>query len=209
VEFFDRSAPNYLRLRGRFFLRTLRAREEKSVMWLLDPRPGDEILDAGCGPGHYSRKIMALGARVYGVDASAEMVTQARAHGIEAGVADLHDMKLDQTFDKILCTGVLEFCHSPKAVLDGFLPHLRENGLIVVLVPRPSPMGCAYRLYHRSHGLSIHLFSVRQLGALAKPWLRIARLEFPTPMSLVARLERYAVRSDLRRSDRQTITPPR
>ena len=41
---------------------------------LLDPQPGERILDVGCGEGTLTRKIMARGADVLGVDNSPEMV---------------------------------------------------------------------------------------------------------------------------------------
>ncbi|MDS0278644.1 methyltransferase domain-containing protein [Halomicroarcula sp. S1AR25-4] len=44
---------------------------------LLDPKPGDRILDLGCGTGHLTADIADTGAETLGIDASAEMVRQA------------------------------------------------------------------------------------------------------------------------------------
>src|SRR6476660_3990540 len=44
---------------------------------LLDPQPGEMILDIGCGDGILPQRIMASGARVIGLDASPEMVEAA------------------------------------------------------------------------------------------------------------------------------------
>ena len=46
---------------------------------LLAPRPGEEILDLGCGDGALSAAIQERGAKVIGIDASGEMVAAARA----------------------------------------------------------------------------------------------------------------------------------
>ena len=35
---------------------------------LLDPRPGERILDLGCGTGHLTAQIAARGADVRGLD---------------------------------------------------------------------------------------------------------------------------------------------
>lgn len=45
---------------------------------LLSPKPGERILDLGCGTGHLTGRIAELGAEVIGIDASAEMIAQAR-----------------------------------------------------------------------------------------------------------------------------------
>src|SRR6185369_9763962 len=39
---------------------------------LLDPQPGERILDVGCGEGTLTRKIVERGATVLGVDNSPE-----------------------------------------------------------------------------------------------------------------------------------------
>ena len=48
------------------------------VVSLLDPQAGEPILDLGCGTGHLTAQIAESGARVTGVDRSAEMVAAAR-----------------------------------------------------------------------------------------------------------------------------------
>ena len=46
---------------------------------LLDPRPGQHILDIACGNGLTSRRLAALGARVTAFDFSANLIEKARA----------------------------------------------------------------------------------------------------------------------------------
>ena len=45
---------------------------------LLDPRPGERILDLGCGEGALTAKLLDAGAAVVGIDASPEQVAAAR-----------------------------------------------------------------------------------------------------------------------------------
>ncbi len=45
---------------------------------LLDPQPGQRILDLGCGTGHLTEQISERGAEVVGLDSSAAMIGQAR-----------------------------------------------------------------------------------------------------------------------------------
>ena len=59
------------------------ARGEEIVDQLLDQsratlRPGDVVVDVGCGVGRLTRVLAARGARVHAIDVSAEMLARAR-----------------------------------------------------------------------------------------------------------------------------------
>ena len=48
---------------------------------LLDPQPGERILDVGCGDGTLTRKIVERGATVVGIDNSPEMIARGAGQG--------------------------------------------------------------------------------------------------------------------------------
>ena len=52
----------------------------EDVLKLLAPQAGERVLDLGSGTGHLTAGIAAAGADVVGLDASPEMVAQARAN---------------------------------------------------------------------------------------------------------------------------------
>ena len=52
-------------------------------------RPGQRIVDLGCGPGTDARLLQILGCTVHGVDLSPGMVQVARDRGVDAEVASL------------------------------------------------------------------------------------------------------------------------
>lgn len=61
---------------------------EKRVVELAQIKPGNKVLDAGCGPGSLSIRAKTMSgptATVYGVDASPEMIELARQKAAKAG----------------------------------------------------------------------------------------------------------------------------
>ena len=68
---------------------------------LLRPRAGEQILDIGCGDGALTLRIMAHGARVLGIDSSAEQVAAARVAGVDARVADAEALAFEPAFDAV------------------------------------------------------------------------------------------------------------
>src|SRR6056297_452665 len=66
---------------------------------LLAPRPGERILDIGCGDGTLTQALVEAGAETVGVDASPEMVAAARARGLDARIADAAALPFEAEFD--------------------------------------------------------------------------------------------------------------
>ena len=104
-----------------------------AVLKLLNPRPGELILDVGCGDGVLTQRIVEAGARVIGLDSSAEMVEAARARGIDAFVADAEDMDVERfgQFDAAFSNASLHWMLDADAVASGVFKALREGGRFV------------------------------------------------------------------------------
>lgn len=105
-----------------------------AALALLDPRPGEMILDVGCGDGALTEKIVAAGAIVIGIDSSAEMVEAARARGIDAFVADAETLGLEDAenrfgqFDAVFSNAALHWMLDPDAVAGGIFAVLKPGG---------------------------------------------------------------------------------
>jgi len=104
-----------------------------AVLHLLAPRPGELILDLGCGDGVLTERIAAAGANVIGLDSSPEMVEAARARGIDAFVADAEAMDAERfgQFDAIFSNAALHWMLDADAVASNVFKALKDGGRFV------------------------------------------------------------------------------
>ena len=101
------------------------------VVELLAPRPGERILDLGCGDGVLTAKIAAAGAQVVAVDAAPDMVAAARAKGLDAHVVPGQRLAFEREFDAVFSNAALHWMHPPEAVLAGVARALKPGGRFV------------------------------------------------------------------------------
>ena len=106
----------------------------EGVVELLAPRPGERILDLGCGPGQLTKKIAESGAEVVGLDASPEMIGQARQNYPELRfiLQDGATMQFENEFDAVFSNAALHWMLDPDAVVRGVARALRPGGRFVL-----------------------------------------------------------------------------
>ena len=107
--------------------------------------PVSEILDVACGTFAIDLALARRGYRITGRDLSDGMIAVARRNlrtaGLMADLAlgDMRDLRLDRTFDALLCLGTAFNYVVPageiRATLRGFRRHLREGGLLILDLP--------------------------------------------------------------------------
>ena len=151
---------------------------------LLAPRPGERILDLGCGEGALTAKLAAFAA-VVGIDASAEQIEAARARGIEAHVMDAARLPFAGEFDAVFSNAALHWMKDQDAVLDGLFRALKPGGRLVAECGGEGNVATVRAALHAAlarRGID---------AAAADPWY------FPSAGAYRARLERhgFAVRS--------------
>ena len=81
----------------------------EAALELLDPQPGEHILDVGCGDGTLTLKIKEAGADVVGIDNSLSMIGAARAKGLDARLMDAADLKFGEAFDAAFSNATLHW----------------------------------------------------------------------------------------------------
>lgn len=97
------NAADYARLGG--FVPALGA----AALDLLDPQPGETILDIGCGDGSLTEQIVQRGATVVGIDNSLSMIGAARARGLDARLMDAADLRFSEAFDAAFSNATLHW----------------------------------------------------------------------------------------------------
>ncbi len=100
------------------------------VEW-LDLKPGERILDLGCGDGVLTVKLIEGGAEVVGADASEEFVQAARQRGIDARLTDAHALTFEREFDAVFSNAALHWMTQPEKVIAGVARALKPGGRFV------------------------------------------------------------------------------
>jgi SAM-dependent methyltransferase len=111
----------------------------------LAPRPGNRILDVGCGEGLAEVAIGRLHIsqlRLFGIDLAPDKVIAARhetiAHNQRVGFAAADASRLpfkDGSFDSIFCVTVLQHIDQPERAIAEFARVTATNGRVLAVEP--------------------------------------------------------------------------
>jgi trans-aconitate methyltransferase len=101
------------------------------VVELLAPRPGERILDLGCGDGVLTQRLVSMGCHVVGVDGSAAQVAAARARGLDAHVMDGEHLTFHDAFDAVFSNAALHWMTRADEVIAGVWRALKPGGRFV------------------------------------------------------------------------------
>jgi SAM-dependent methyltransferase len=122
---------------GRFFSRLnfRRAEECREILRWLDARPGERILDIGCGDGYYDWRISRSGAHVTGIDLHEKRLAFARRHygGDLVEFLPLDAERADfpaGSFDKALSLCVMEHLGDDERVLANVSRAMKPGGYL-------------------------------------------------------------------------------
>lgn len=99
-----------------------------------------KVLDFGCGLGNLAVAAARQGCQVTAMDASPTAIShlgllaKQEALRIDAVEAELSDYRLSDTYDTVVCIGLLMFLDCPHAVkqLEQLQGHLKPQGVLVL-----------------------------------------------------------------------------
>jgi len=149
---------------------------------LLEVKPGQRVLDAGCGAGRHSFEFFRHGAELFALDYSPEEVKKvmyslvgASAEDKAAGgswqtvCGDVHNLPFESGFfDRIICSEVCEHVHEDTRVLKEFARIMKPRGRIAITVPTyltEWAYGKLSPLYFTNPGGHVRKFIPRELAS--------------------------------------------
>jgi SAM-dependent methyltransferase len=100
----------------------------QAALDLLDPQPGERILDVGCGEGTLTLKIIDRGAMVLGIDNSPEMIAAARAKSVDAVLMDAADIPFACEFDAAFSNATLHWVLEKEQAARAILRAVKSGG---------------------------------------------------------------------------------
>jgi len=156
----------------------------------LGLKPGERVLDMGCGAGRHAFEMYRRGADVIALDQDADELATVREwfdamkdagdvpDGAEADVKEGDALALpfaNAEFDRIVAAEVLEHIPADIQAISELARVLRPGGTIAVTVPRWLPEIICWQLsddYHNTPGGHIRIYSDKELiGKLANAGL--------------------------------------
>src|SRR6185295_9524544 len=142
--------PDAFITKSGYFIRTIEAMRLERTKRSLNLGAGLSVLDLGCGPGNLLERLE--GARVVGLDLSDYLLAQARARvagraGFEVLKGDAEHLPFpDASFDRIVCSEVLEHIEKPDAAMREMRRVARPGARVVITVPNETLINLTKRV---------------------------------------------------------------
>jgi SAM-dependent methyltransferase len=152
---------------------------------ILNVRDGDAVLDVGCGEGRHSIKAYkSAKCTVYALDIEQKNAVRTkfflnlldeesnnRSRWLSLRANALAMPFPDKSFDKVICSEVLEHIPDDRAVINEFKRILKDDGVLAVSVPSyfsETVYWTLSREYHNQPGGHIRKYRLNQLLSIMR-----------------------------------------
>jgi SAM-dependent methyltransferase len=146
------------------------------------PEPPATVLDVGGGAAHQSLPLARLGYQVTIVDPSEAMLAKAhqrvaaepdavqrRMRLIQADGENAYDAVCGQTFDAVLCHGVLMYLQQPEPMLEALCRCVAPNGVLSVMALNAQTLAVRPAIEGRWADALTAFDAVGEVGVLGTP----------------------------------------
>lgn len=121
-----------------FFIRYVEKKRTRILLRFLGCRTTDSVIEVGCGQGIILKQVRSKSR--FGIDLSISNVKKARRlfknEILNLIVANVEMIPVDDhSFDRIICSDVIEHVQNPEKLLKEIIRILKQNGKIVITVP--------------------------------------------------------------------------
>jgi ubiquinone/menaquinone biosynthesis C-methylase UbiE len=181
-------------------IRFIERKRVRRILALLATRPGERVLEIGCGAGNILVQIP--GGRRCGIDLAESLLAKAARRLAKHGTLVQGDAEhlpfRDRSWQRVYCSEVLEHIPSPGRALAEMRRVVADGGVAVVSVPNERLINTLkamlrrsglYRLLLRARSgdyempermddeWHLHVFDLAGLLAIIPPGLRVTRVE--------------------------------
>lgn len=138
--------PELFYNRSNIFVKKLELKRLRYIIKFLNPITGDLILDVGCGSGKLSESIKS--GRVIGIDISEYLLDKAKTRMEYLLKAEGETLPFKNgSFDKIVCSEVLEHVILPEKIIEEIQRVLKKDGVLIATIPNEENINLIKKIF--------------------------------------------------------------